>query len=99
MTADTPNLDGLISYADGYLVDVTHARTELSALKNRVEAAEKEVSERGKDVSMLTSYLRHAMMCGDMDGDCSTCTEARDLLARIDAALQAARESTEPKGS
>lgn len=44
MTADTPNLDGLISYADGYLVDVTHARTELSALKNRVEAAEAEVA-------------------------------------------------------
>lgn len=44
MTADTPNLDGLISYADGYLVDATHARTELSALKataSRAEALER----------------------------------------------------------
>jgi hypothetical protein len=64
-----------------------------AALKARVEAAEKEVSERGKDVSMLTSYLRHAVMCGDPYGNCWTCTKARELLTRIDAALQAAREA------
>ncbi len=96
MTADTPNLDFMVSRtptSKDHEYHLQAARTELSALKARVEAAEKEVSERGKDVSMLTSYLRHAMMCGDLDGDCSTCTEARDLLARIDAALQAAREA------
>lgn len=96
----TPHLDVILSQApiisvvhDGRSADLGKAEAELAALKDRVEAAEKEVIERGKDVSMLTSYLRHAMMCGDLDGDCSTCTEARDLLARIDAALQAARET------
>jgi hypothetical protein len=100
MTADTPHLDVILSQApiisvghDGRSADLGKAESELSALKARVEAAEKEVSERGKDVSMLTSYLRHAVMCGDPYGNCWTCTKARELLTRIDAALQAAREA------
>jgi len=86
MTADTPNLDGLISYADGYLVDATHARTELAALKARAEAAE--------------GLLREAREMLDNGRECDDCgPSVTDLKRRIDAALQAAMESTEPKGS
>ena len=67
--------------------DMVHeSLTSYAALKARAEAAE--------------GLLREAREMLDNGRECDDCgPSVTDLKRRIDAALQAARESTEPKGS
>lgn len=94
MTADTPHLDVILSQApiisvghDGRSADLGKAESELSALKARVEAAEgllREVSEFIDTESRVVKAMAE---------------RAQQITGSIDAAIQAAMESTEPKGS
>lgn len=77
---------------------------ELSALKNRVEAAEKEVARMrrmlaGVGEAMRTAAKIHADPKSKPWGRQHVHDFVDGVAYEIDAALQAASESTEPKGS
>lgn len=83
MTADTPHLDSLLSAACAHSVvgqrtRGEQARTELSALKARVEAAE------------AYAYAVCREIADEEGRDCGC---SKRIMDRIDAALQAAREA------